>query len=72
MQKGRDRPLGVRTLSQMLKQHFDAATGRLDDLLDQYHLRLASMHWLRRTVATEMIGRGAQVAVVQEDPGAQQ
>jgi hypothetical protein len=56
----------------MLKQHFDAATGRLDDLLDQYHLRLASMHWLRRTVATEMIGRGAQVAVVQEDPGAQQ
>ena len=66
VQKGRDLRLSARTLSAVLKRHFDAAADRLDDLIDAYQLRLASTHWLRHTAATEMIGRGAQVAVVQE------
>jgi site-specific recombinase XerD len=66
VQKGRDQPLSARMQSQLLKRHFDAAAERLDDMLDQYHLRQASTHWLRHTAATVMIDRGAQVAVVQE------
>lgn len=66
VQKGKDRPLSARALSQMLKRHFDAAADRLDDLIDAHDLRRASTHWLRHTAATEMIGRGAQVTVVQE------
>ena len=65
-QKGKDQPLSARALSQLLKRHFDAAADRVDDLIDAYQLRRASTHWLRHTAATEMIGRGAQVTVVQE------
>jgi site-specific recombinase XerD len=65
-QKDKDQPLSARALSQLLKRHFDAAADRVDDLIDAYQLRQASTHWLRHTAATEMIGRGAPVVVVQE------
>jgi site-specific recombinase XerD len=66
VQKVKDRPLAERTLFQMLKRHFDAAAERVADLIDEHQLRLASTHWLRHTAATNMIKKGASVAVVQE------
>jgi site-specific recombinase XerD len=65
-QKTKDRPLAARTLLQILKRHFDAAAEKVEDLIDEDALRQASTHWLRHTAATNMIARGAQVAVVQE------
>ncbi len=65
-QKEKDQPLSARTLSQIIKRHFDDAAEQLDDLIDAHQLRQASTHWLRHTAATNMINRGAQVAVVQE------
>ena len=66
VQKAKDKPLVARTLSQIIKRHFDDAAERIDDLIDQHQLRQASTHWLRHTAATNMIKKGAQVAVVQE------
>lgn len=65
-QKKKDQPLTDRALHQLLKRHFDEAAERLDDLIDAHQLRLASTHWLRHTAATNLIRKGAQVAVVQE------
>lgn len=66
VQKAKDRPLATRSLFQIVKRHLDAAAERVDDLIDAHQLRQASTHWLRHTAATNMINKGAPVAVVQE------
>lgn len=66
VQKRKDKPLAARSLSQLIKRHFDDAADRVDDIIDEHLLRQASTHWLRHTAATNMINKGAAVAVVQE------
>ena len=65
-QKLKDQPLAARTISQLLKTHFDKAAERLDDIIDASELRRASTHWLRHTAATELIDKGASVTETQE------
>lgn len=65
-QKRRDVPMSSRAFSEMIKRHFDDAAERLDDLVDAGYLRRASPHWLRHTMATEAIARGAAVTDVQD------
>lgn len=60
-----DSPLSERAFSQAIKSHFKAAADRLEDPLDAEYLRQASPHWLRHTMATNAIDRGASIATVQ-------